>query len=280
MKKTAIIIMTLLAGSVMSLAQTSSVILPFMEIDHNPVTSAMAGASVLAEPDASDVWASYQLWKPSTTSYFSANGAVNFGKFTVKVGGTYGAGAEYKTSTGVSGASTSFKPSDMMFGAGAAFRISEKFGAEIGAKYASSTIAQNSTYAGFAADIILRGYFNDVKIAAGAVNLGPAVKGFKIPAAAMFAVAYDNGQDAVHRLHSEIDAKYYFCGSFGLSAGLAYTYNNLLSVRAGYHFGGVVADHASVGLGVNIKGLHLDASYILGTGLVKNSLCFGLGYRF
>ena len=281
MKRTAIIVISLLAGSLAGLAQTSSVILPFMEIDRNPVTSAMAGAGTLMEPDASDVWASYLLWKPSTTSYFSAAGDIACSeKLSVNVNGSYGMGAAYQTNTGLSSTSSTFSPSEMQFGAGASYRISEKFGAEIAARYASSKLSSEATYGGFAADVILRGYFSGFRIAAGAVNLGPSVKGYKLPSAALFAAGYDNGPDALHRFRPEVDAKYYFCGSFGLSAGLDYTYNNLLSVRAGYHYGGVVADHASVGLGVNIKGIHLDASYLIGSGVVKNSLSFGLGYRF
>jgi len=64
-------------------------------------------------------------------------------------------------------------------------------------------------------------------------------------------------------------------------AGAEYTYNKMLSVRAGYEYGNHDLSHFTVGVGIKYQGLRLNGSYMLGTTDAKNSyLTVGLGYDF
>lgn len=257
-------------------AQVQGVAMSFIETDRNPVTSAMAGASVLRSYEATDVLLSYCSWDKSSTQYFNALANVVAGeKLLVRANGTYGIGSPYEVTSGISSSSVSFSPSEMSFGASAMYRVIPALSVEAGVKYASTKLSPDASYNAFAADVLLRGYFSGFSAAAGVINIGSKAGGYSIPSAAVLAVAYDNGPGSKHRIRPEVDAKYYFAGVFGVSAGIDYTLKDMISVRAGYHFGGVVANHASVGLGFKIKGIHLDASY-----LFNNTFCAGLGYSF
>jgi len=265
----------LLAGPVAG-AQVQNVAMPFLELDQNPATSGMAGASVLKDCDRSDIFASYSSWQQSSTQFFNLTGNIAVGqKILIKVNGTYGKEESYRISSGLASTVATFTPSEMVFGASALFRLLPMLSVEAGLRYASMKLSSESTVNAFSGDILLKGYLSGFSATAGVTNVGSKAGGFNLPSAAVLAVAYDNGADADHRIRPEVDGKYYFSGVFGLSAGIDYTFRDLLSVRAGYHLGGVVADYASVGLGVNFGGLHIDASY-----LVKTAFCIGLGYRF
>ena len=53
--------------------------------------------------------------------------------------------------------------------------------------------------------------------------------------------------------------------AFTAAVGAEYAFNQLVFARAGYHFSSAVAPRfASFGLGLNIKGIGLDAAYLLG----------------
>ncbi len=284
MRRRRLSIISLLAFTALNTAaygQVSSVVLPFMEIDHSPVTSALAGASLIRSCDGSDVSASYQMWKPSTTSYFSAAADVAIGKcLRVKADAIYGSSPAIQLISAPGEDARSFTPSDMMFGAGMSYLFKERYSVALKVKYASSRIEETNTLGTVAADLLFKTGFGGFSVAAGAVNLGPKAGGCAIASAAALAVSYDNGSDAIHRIRPEIDGKYYFCGVPAVSAGLDYCFKNIVSVRAGYHFGGLIANHASVGLGFNIRGFHLDASWLVSKSTLGNTLCFGMGYSF
>lgn len=274
-KITVFLAASLLTG-VFAGAQVQGVALPWLEADRNSVTSGMAGASVLRSFESTDVLVSYSSWSKTSTQYFDAIANIVIGdRFLVRAGGTYGIAPAYDVVSGISSTVKTFSPSDMAFGASAMYRIAPAFSLEAGVKYASSKLSPDYTASAFGADVLARAYLSGFSVAAGVVNLGSKVKDYSIPSAAVLAVAYDNGADADHRIRPEVDAKYYFSGVFGLSAGVDYTIKRIVSIRAGYHFGGVVADHASVGLGVNISGFHIDASYLFNT-----AFCVGVGYSF
>lgn len=272
MKKLSLISVFFFFFAGVSSAQVSSVALPFIEIDHNPVTSAMAGVSMFRDVERGNISVSYQLWKPSTTSYFSADGVFRLvERFKLGFIGTYGRGQVYNGNQ---------LPEEMRFGATFGAELTDFLEMDLDASYVSSRFYDNIPYYGFAVGAYLKARFGGIRIAAGVCNLGPEVKGNRLPSSVVLAIGYDNGKKPVHKLRPELDLKYYFCASFSLSAGMEYIYKGVFSARAGYHCGGVVANHASVGLGVNIRGIRVDASYIIGSGVIGNTVCSGLGYSF
>ena len=66
-----------------------------------------------------------------------------------------------------------------------------------------------------------------------------------------------------------------------LGAGLEYTYNKTVSLRAGYEYGDRNLSHFTMGAGFKYGGLHLNGAYMLKTANAGSSYCtIGLGYDF
>ena len=66
-----------------------------------------------------------------------------------------------------------------------------------------------------------------------------------------------------------------------LGAGLEYTYNKMVSLRAGYEYGDRNLSHFTMGAGFKYGGLHLNGAYMLKTANAGSSYCtIGLGYDF
>lgn len=270
MKRTAL---TLLATALIQFgaaAQVESVLFPFMEFSHDAVRAAMGGVSLLQ--DRNDVALSYQNWSASSTSYANLDAAATFGALTLKAGVTAGIIADAEAS-GIS---------EKMISIGAGYRFSRMLAAEVKGRYCSAGCSPDVSASGFNADALLKGFFKDARVALGVTGLGPRVQGFRQPSALAFAGACGKEfgeRTDTHSIEAEIDVKYYLVGAVAASAGVEYCYNRLLSVRAGAHAGGITGTHASVGLGLSLKGFHIDGCYLVG-GQITNSFCIGLGYRF
>lgn len=270
MKRTALAILAAALIQFGAAAQVEGVIFPFMEFSHGAAGAAMGGATLLQE--VNDVTLSYQNWAASSTSYADLDAAASFGALTLKLGITAGISADEEI-TGIS---------ERLVCLGAGYRFTETIAAEVKGRYCSTGCDLDSDAAGFNADALLKAFFGNARVAAGVTGLGPKVQGFRQPTAIALAGAigksFDEGADT-HSIEAELDLKYYLVGEFGASAGLAYCYNNLVSVRAGVHAGGITGTHASAGLGFSFNGFHIDGSYLAG-GQITNSFCIGLGYRF
>lgn len=270
MKRT---ILTILAVALMQLsagAQAESVIFPFMEFSHDAIGAAMGGASILHS--GNDVRAAYQNWAASSTTYADFTAAASFGAVDFSADLACGFSAD-------AGAN---KLSDRLASLGVGYMFTESIGAEVTGRYCSTGFGLDDSAKGFNADALLKGRFGNASMAAGVTGLGPRVQGFRQPSAIALAAAFKKSfeeEGDTHAIEAELDVKYYLYGEIGASAGLEYCYNNLISVRAGGHAGGITGAHASVGLGLRFSGFHLDAYYLAG-GQITNSFGIGLGYKF
>lgn len=280
MKRIVAVILSVFALSFAAEAQ-DNVVFPFVEIDHNPATSAMGGASLLSDFNHGEFGASFQMWQPSRTSYISFRGAYKvIDKVTLRLDGSFGSGEQYEIRTGLTGTVSAFSPKESMVHFGAGYRFIDEFGVEIGGRYISNALAPQYSISGFGADVLLKGYLGECTLAGGVTNLGPSVEGCPLPTAIALAAAYGTVFSELHSINFELDAKYYLSEGAGVSFGAEYGYNDTVFVRAGCHAGGVVASYGSLGLGVKLSGVCLDVSYLAGSGIINNSLCFGLGYSF
>lgn len=281
--------------------------LPFTAADVSPVAlakgsagltetgttaySAFSNAAAVPFSEKSlDVAAGYVMWQPSAVSSNIINVAGSYnvnGKFGVALGFAYGANPSY-TVTDESGVSTgTFTPSDMQINAGLSYRFIPALavGANIG--YASSALAAGHSYGTVSADVFLMSQFSDFKLAAGIANIGGKIKSvsgaeFGLPTSVAIGAGYDKVFAEKHAIGVNVDADYFFDGGLAAAAGASYTFNGLVSFRAGYRYGGKspYASFASVGAGVHFSGIRLDLAYLLGSDVMKNTLAVGLGYSF
>ena len=88
-----------------------------------------------------------------------------------------------------------------------------------------------------------------------------------------------------HQVGGAWSTRYFFRPSeykvLMLGAGLEYTYNKMVSLRAGYEYGDHNLSHFTMGAGFKYGGLRLNGAYMLKTANAGSSYCtIGLGYDF
>lgn len=279
--------------------------LPFVAVEFNAASLGKAGADIVetrsaahsafsnaaaipfAETDL-DVAAGYTMWGPTSGNVIMASGAYNLkGKLGVAAGFSYGMNPAYNiTNNGGTGSGT-FTPSDMHLGVGVSYRFLDflSVGANVG--YATSTLTKDISYGAVTADVFVMGSFAGLKVALGASNLGTSVTSANgvsspLPSSVTLGAGYGKTFADKHGIDILLDADYFLAGSIAAALGAQYTFNDFVSVRAGYRYGGdsPMPSFASVGAGVKFAGVKLDLAYVLGSEVMGNTLAVGLGYCF
>ncbi len=304
MKKT----LSYIAGALMFLVPSVAFAqaLPYTAADADPVILAKGGAGLTETGSVShaaftnaavipfsestlDASAGYMMWQPGSvnSNVISAGAAFNLaGKLGVAAGLYYGMNPEYGI-TGTGGTPNgTFQPTDIHAAVGVAYRFLGfmSFGVNVG--YATSTLAEGKSYGAVEADAFVMAKLAGLKVTAGVSNMLGSVKSaigakYSLPASAALGAGYglSLGKSAVE---ANVDLDYFFSGGVAASLGAAYTFNDLVSVRAGYRYGGdsPVPSYASVGAGAKFMGIKLDAAYLIGSGPMANTLALSLGFCF
>ena len=253
--------------------------------------ASFSNAAAIPFSDAKmDVAAGYTMWQPSAvgSNMINVGAAYNMNnKFGVAVGFLYGMNPAYDITDASGAVKGQFKPSDMHMNVGVAYRFLPflSVGANVG--YATSSLAKDYSYGALAADVFAMAQFSGLRVTAGVANVGTSVKSkkgtaYSLPASVALGAGYEMAFADVHSVDVLLDADYYFGGWFAAAAGAAYTYNDLVVVRAGYRYGGAspIPSYASVGAGVKFAGAKLDLAYLIGSSAMKNTLALTLGYTF
>ncbi len=243
-----------------------------------------------------DVAVSYQLWGGDSIgeNFINAGGGFKIGeKAVLGANFTYGINDEYYVYDSNGNSNGSFTPSDLQFALGFGYRINDIFSVGVNARVINSSLSDDDSYTAFAGDIMGMAKIpfgvSAFKAAAGVRNVGSSVEAsdgekYSIPSSAAIALGIETFAAKKHKIDASADLDYFFEDGLAVSAGAAYTYNKLLSARLGIHTGGIIPTYASFGLGVNYKGVKLDAAYILPLGEdadgLKNTFCVGIGYSF
>lgn len=266
--------------------------MPFVSIDRNPVTSAMAGtqaASALFNPAAvpfsnGDVVFSYQSWAPGKENHFNLMAALPFSKRVgISVLGAYQTGQPYTVYTDAGKANGTFTPSDFMAGLGLGIAFNDFLSLGVKAVLASQKLAEDAKYTAFYGDVFLLYHGGKVNASAGISGLGSSVKSdenaYSLPTVIKAGADYE----PIDCLKLALDADYYLKYGFAASLGVQYDFKDMLFARVGYHIGTgktPIPSHLALGLGFKWKGIHLDASYLTASQYLGNTLNIGLGYSF
>ena len=301
---------TLMMLSMMAVSYISSAqALPFVSADYNPATLAKGTASLTSTSSIAysafsnaaaipfselnaDFSAGFTMWAPSgaTTDVVSVAGAYNVKqKLGIAVGLNYGTNPAYDIYDANGSLKGSFSPNQMQISAGLSYCFLPfmSVGANVG--YATSTLAEGSSYGSLVADVFLMAKLGGFKAAAGVSDLGGGVTSasgvkFSIPTAASLGLGYDAQIGEKNVVELMLDADYYLSGALAAGFGASYTYAELLSLRAGYRYGGksVIPSFLSLGAGALFKGINIDIAYLIASGdsPVGNTLSLSLGYRF
>ncbi|MBQ3251030.1 MAG: PorV/PorQ family protein [Bacteroidales bacterium] len=296
-----------IAGALMllvpALAQAQS--LPFVAAETDAASLGTAGANLVQTGSVAnasfsnaaaipfseqtmDVAAGYTMWQPVSSNILNVGAAFNLKqKFGVAVGFQYGMNPAYDVTNSSGAVTGQFSPSDMHVNVGLAWRFLPflSLGANVG--YATSSLAEGQSYGALAADVFAMAKFGGLKVTAGVANVGTTVKDaagneFCIPGSIAVGAGYSKVFGEKNGIDVLVDADYYFSGWMAVAAGAAYTYNDFVSVRVGYRYGGEspVPSYASVGAGVKLLGIKLDAAYLISSSPIGNTLALSLGYTF
>ena len=273
-------------------AQEMGAAMPFVSIDRNPATSAMAGTqatSALFNPAAvpfsnGDVVFSFQNWTPGKEKHFNLLAALpcskSFGLYAI---GAYQAGQAYTIYTDAGKAKGSFTPSDILAGLGMGIAFSEHLSMGIKGAFVMQALAEDAKYNAFYADAFLLYHSAKVNASAGISAIGSKVKSgdaaYTLPTVIKAGADYT----PIEGLKLALDADYYLSLGFAASIGAEYAYKDMIFARAGYHIGTgktPIPSHLGLGAGFKWKGIHLDVSFLTASQTLGNTLNIGLGYSF
>ena len=304
MRRLTIILIAIVLPLVMS-AQA----LPFVAADYSPVTAAKGGASVVETSSTAyaaftnaaavpfsrlkgDFAFGYSLWQPSSlkTNVIGLAGSYNINnKVGIAAGFTYGMNPEYEVFDAGGVSDGFFRPSQTQVNLGVSWRFIKYLALGVNLGYAGQKLAEKHGYGAFTSDIFLMTEVKGFKAALGISNLASKVKSasgdkFALPSSLTVGLGYSADFAQKHSIDVNADLDYYFHKAFTAAVGAGYTFNDLLSVRAGYHYGGksVIPSYASAGLGVKFFGVTIDCAYLIAgkDSPMKNTLSLSAGYRF
>ena len=204
---------------------------------------------------------------------------------TLRPTDTVGAAAlDWRAGDGARDASAAFRPQDRD-----PHNMSDNQSttAGVNAKFFSSELSDDDKFTGFGADVQAQAVFGDFRAALGVANVGSSMKSasgekFSVPSSILAAGDW-RGEFGKNGIEAMVDLNYYFSGSFTAAAGVQYDFRDMVFVRAGYHYGAKDAflpSFATVGAGVKFFGVSVNAAYLLGNDVLKNTLTVGLGYSF
>lgn len=273
MKKIAAIILASFAISVQMFAQgPDSFLLP-----RSARELAMGNASpVFVQHDNSfGAEASYSMWAPSV----SKNGIIGVNayyqiksKLELSVDFRRNGGQPYTIMNDMGFPEGEFTPSDIMAGLGVSYRINEhlEFGAK--GKFLSANLSGEGGTTAFGVDVAAHYRTAGLVAEIGAANL-----------ASPLGLAKVGASYSVAGLVASAEFDYLFCGAMMAAVGAEYTVKDIVSIRAGYHYGDeqkALPSFVSVGLGAKFAGVCLNATYLLASEALGGTMMFGLGYSF
>lgn len=298
-----------IAGALMLLfpALAGAQALPYVAADFDAISLGKAGANLTETGTISngglsnaaampfselpyEATVGYALWQPSNSAANVINAGYAYNikqKFALAFSANLGLNKPYDVVDASGAAKGTYTPKDMHLAFGLAYRFLPYLSLGVNVGYANSSLAADYSYGAVTADVFVMTKVKDFKATVGVANLGSNVTSasgvkFSLPASVALGVGYDKAFAQKHAVDVALDADYFFAGGFAASLGAGYTYNDMVSVRAGYHLGGdtVIPSYASVGAGVKFFGVRLDLAYLIASGPMKNTLAASLGVSF
>lgn len=237
--------------------------------------------------------ASYTMWQPATTDnqLMSLSGFIKMGKRSaISLGSRLFLYPAYDLSNPQGSVTGAFNPRELSVDLGYAYNISGSFSAAATVHYISSKLGPEAAGSAFAADLGLMYQPGNLSLGLTATNLGSKIDygygPYSLPAQIKLGAGYRFSLQEKHLLTATVQAGYLIVNSeITAGIGLEYSYNNLISLRVGGHYGDPekgIPSHLSAGLGFNFKGLTLNAAYLLAqkNSPLANSLSVGLGWAF
>lgn len=301
-------ITTILAAFLFMAVQMNGQSVPFLNVNADPYSHSMGGATLTLEQNAfttmnnasAMVFApnktygglSYNTWQPDYLNNTNIGIATfsKVGKWAWGVSAKSFGYESYNITNDKGGNTGTYSPKESSFDLSGAYTISENFAAGVTLRYISSDLGKDASASSVAADISVTYMKDALKLAAAITNIGGKMDygygGYKLPSMAKVGANYSFDIAPEQTLAFNVEGDLVMEPSAFMAAiGAEYSYNKMINVRAGYHLGDevVIPSYGSVGLGVKVWKLSLDAAYLFGGGensTLNGSFGIALGYRF
>lgn len=281
MKKLAIIL-ALAVISIQAVAQTA---LPFLYLPSDAKELAAGGASISNPlPEKFGINANFGKWSPkfADNTIIRADAAYTIGKsFVIGLDAKFVSDKGYTLSGADGKDGASFTPKESAIGLLLGYKL-KCFSFGVRAKLISSKIAPEAGGNTVGFDVFAKFKKNGFMAGIGANNLGGSLKytetaSVQLPTCIKGGVAYN-----VKGFTAKAEADYLLNAGLMAGIGAEYCIVDIVSVRAGYHYGSdkTIPSFISAGLGVKFKGFELNGTYLLGSEALGNSLLVGVGYSF
>jgi len=217
--------------------------------------------------------ASYLLWQPK-----AANSAlVNVAGYTILKNLGLAAGVRYHTLDIVEKTDEQgnilgiFTPSEYTLEIGFGYTINTHIAAGISLHYINSDMGGEKKASAIASDISMLFNYEKLRVGLGCSLLGSKISygysDYDLPTRIHSGVAYRFINKDLHNVTGVVDAAYQLSSSYnGMigGVGVEYIYNNLISLRSGWHVEGekVGVSYATVGCGAHLAGFSIDFAYM------------------
>lgn len=230
-------------------------------------------ASTALSNDVTNVGVNYMYWQPSA---IQTQSAALSGFFKPMENLSVALGVRYNMQSsqeeiGISGVSGSFTPFDFAIDLGVAYRLFDGFSAGVNLRYIGSTIYKDMKSA-FAADVHFMYQIEKANIGLTVNNMGTKLNDTYQPMNVKLGASYEVLNSGQHSLMPIVQIGYIFApkdlSSITAAIGLEYSFDSKYYVRAGYTYADktkFMPDHASIGVGVKVVGITIDAAYLIAT---------------
>lgn len=295
MKRTILILAALAAISFQIKAQS----MQFLNLQSDPVSLALAGATVAREADGFALQSNAAAMVQDTAKFeaglafggWQPDSKLAGGAFYTRIASKAALGMDIKYSGTQSylamdenGApKDSFSPVDISASLGFAYSITEQLSAGASLFFAKSSLAPENSASAFGANLSLRYTSGAISAGLSLDNLGSkpdyGYGPYSLPAKLKAGAAYKYGG-----LTALLEADYLFEGAFMAAAAAEYTVHDTVSLRAGYHYGAAnapaIPSYLSTGMGLNVGPVRLNLAYLLASETLSGTWIAGLGLQF
>lgn len=281
----------------------------YIGYSHDARSMALGGSGVATSADAysffnntsaialSDsrgaIAALYTKWMPNSANLTMIGGSGFFklgSNISVAFAGRHIGYEEVPTSDDNGLSTGTFQPTDFIAGLGVAYKITGNISASVNVNMITSKIDDNASAKAFSGDLGFTYSADKFNIGLKVANLGSKLDygngPYSLPAHLNAGFAYKTEINEKSNLTALLNAGYLISSS-GLMAGIGveYSYNKLLNVRLGGHYGDEaksIPSYISAGLGICLKGITIDVSYLISSNEspINKTLSLGLGYSF
>lgn len=282
-------------------------VMPFSRISCNPVYSGMGYSGIASKDNVAwssfcnsaliplttqniSVRAGYQNWSPSgmQAKGFALAGSYKFLKNAgVSLGAVVRKGEKYDFFDGKN--NVIFSPTDINISAGFGYSVIDSIlSVGLNLRYLRTNPSPVMSQQTFGGDFIVMGTFSDYSFAAGIENIGLPTKSssgvkYNLPASVVAGADYTNNVVENLEIKATADVHYLFSGNVMAAAGMQLGWKNTVYARCGYHYGSkgaVLPSFATIGGGIHLYGISIDAAYILANKYLNKTFSISLGYSF